>query len=838
MSDEPEAPEAPEAPESAEERPPFAWEYREEFKITGQMREMLNLTKKVAEAEIDRLRRKVDKLTYGSLRSMANNPAWQALQVKIPGKDLLKQVREILETLVIYLEVAKAILNVIKTLLQDIANPIRALVEALIALILSLLEALRRSGFYMWYNFPDLREDPSLKRHAGGYPAFAQRFKGSLLDALDINRPRPIPGFNKGGYLLIVADVQTPARLLRLIQVLIKFFAAGFTTPQYPAPANPKVVLLGDKGDPILAVPAIFEIELKGLAVEWSLGSSTGTPDGGFAGLVNNLANEFIPPKWLIERSSVYPSDRTTSLDGVGQLYIERPDPNLRDPRTGKTVIKASRVFDEYGQPVTLLENAEVISATQATATYILGILGTYRYLDFNVVKDRTYWYRIRAFSGDLDWDPETFKVNFTQANIKEDPNRTGVYYLEWPSKNPNDRVVMGQPSPLLSGKVPTLPKFDVLENLRRIFLLAFSLNFQLPLPLKQATKVDPGTGKLVPVVDSAGYPVYVSLFDANGNPKPGSGVQIGQGSLSNESGILGALLASPRVTLTTVAAADLTTSDLKPDRDFPWCAASVRLQAARLANNYASLMLEAGGPFIEQFRVFMQGPLPAGKTTDEDLNSGQSVIKSANTLEKLVFALTYIETLPGIPEVQQTTAIRNEFTWITNLPTVRTYGTAFDDPVVRKNVLAAVTFVQALGYQGQPPDWGRASLLQDIVPWSGQIIYKLLAKIQALLDAFNGIIADIVKFIDLIIRKIDALEKFIEFLISILNFIEQLSAGFYLLFATGLTNGVADWFAAIDNSVGDKPKSTADGGYTGGMCLAYLAPDVTPIETALKLIF
>lgn len=50
----------------AGERPPPTWEYREEFRINAQMREMLHLAKKVTEAEIDRLRRKVEKLTYGS----------------------------------------------------------------------------------------------------------------------------------------------------------------------------------------------------------------------------------------------------------------------------------------------------------------------------------------------------------------------------------------------------------------------------------------------------------------------------------------------------------------------------------------------------------------------------------------------------------------------------------------------------------------------------------------------------------------------------------------------------------------------------------------------------
>ena len=226
-----------------------------------------------------------------------------------------------------------------------------------------------------------------------------------------------------------------------------------------------------------------------------------------------------------------------------------------------------------------------------------------------------------------------------------------------------------------------------------------------------------------------------------------------------------------------------------------------------------------------------MQGPLPFGPPKDTRLTSeGWSTIKDANTLEKLVFGLTATKPQPTVPEVNPITAIKNEFKWeITSEGQARTYNLAWSDSNVRKNILAAVNFLKTLGYQGQPPDWTRISLLQDLLPWSGQIIYEMLAKIQALIDAFNGLLDDIVKFIDMIIRKIDALEKFIQFIIEILNFIEQLSAGFYLLFATGLNNGVADWFAAIDNSTGDKPKSTADGGYTAGLCLAYLAPSVAP---------
>lgn len=64
----PEEPQSSEAApeEASSESPRFDWEYRTEFRITSQMREVVKLTKAVAESEIERLRRKLEKLTYGS----------------------------------------------------------------------------------------------------------------------------------------------------------------------------------------------------------------------------------------------------------------------------------------------------------------------------------------------------------------------------------------------------------------------------------------------------------------------------------------------------------------------------------------------------------------------------------------------------------------------------------------------------------------------------------------------------------------------------------------------------------------------------------------------------
>jgi hypothetical protein len=57
MADTDDTKEAPKPPE---------WERRENLAINERMKEVLLLTKQVAEKEIESLRRKLDKLTYGS----------------------------------------------------------------------------------------------------------------------------------------------------------------------------------------------------------------------------------------------------------------------------------------------------------------------------------------------------------------------------------------------------------------------------------------------------------------------------------------------------------------------------------------------------------------------------------------------------------------------------------------------------------------------------------------------------------------------------------------------------------------------------------------------------
>jgi hypothetical protein len=155
----------------------------------------------------------------------------------------------------------------------------------------------------------------------------------------------------------------------------------------------------------------------------------------------------------------------------------------------------------------------------------------------------------------------------------------------------------------------------------------------------------------------------------------------------------------------------------------------------------------------------------------------------------------------------------------------------------VRLNLLAVVNFLKSFTLGGAPVDWISVVPLRDIVPWAGQIIFDLLDKINALLDAFQGVIDEINNFIALLERKINALEDFIRSLIDILNFIESLEFAAHFLNVSGIQGDAAEWLNAIETAGGDPPPNDPTH-YSAGIALAYVAPNVEAFTKAFQIIF
>lgn len=698
---------------------------------------------------------------------------WKSLAIQVPGKDLLESTRSVLETLVTFLEILKALLQVVQAFLIDFGNPVRALVEALIALIKQLFESLKQTGLFYYEDVPNPLIDPGFYRHVGGYQAFTQRFIGSLHDGRDPFRPQPAPGLTKSGFLMIVADAESVFGLLRLLKILMRFFGREFSAPMYAPPGNPKVLLAGAKvnssavaqTDPILQVASVFGAQLKGLVVEWGPSSNTIPPTPDFEDLVASAAAEFVPQKFLIERSSKPPELVTHTVE------------TTHEDKRGRPIKRKVRLKDENGDLVKKFEEYHVIDPGALTIAK-----SKFRWFDSDAKEDVTYYYRIRAFSGDLD-------VSGTTLNYREPVFENGEWLLKWPSKNPDDPVVMGRPTGVLTGRVPKLPPgFDVIANLEKLFLTAYSLGFHLP--------VSPG-----------------AKFDAQGRPAPGTeGIQVGRGSLLNKGGVLSGVL-PPLPNASEVSKADSVTGE---HPELMHTQTLTVFQAKRMAQAVATSLLEtAGAP--ESFRATMQGPAPNTIAPPAGTN-----LVGATTIEKQVFGFTAVA--DGFPRTFDAAAYK-------------TYTFGHDDVSFRLNILSAVRFILSFSLGGQPPDWRSVSLLRDIVPWSGQFIYDLLARIDALLAAFQGIVDEIKAFIDLIIRKIDVLERFLKYLIQILNFLDAFSAGFYLLKVPSTDGGVADWVSQVQNAGGSPPPS-GPGGYTGGIVLAWAAPNIGAFTQAIDILF
>lgn len=762
---------------------------------------------------------------------------WKSFIIQVPGKDFLEPVREVLETLLIFLEIAKVLLETLKAFLVDFGNPIKALVEALIKLIEELFLALKTSGMFMYLDVPNPVLDPNFNLQFGGFRAFTDRFKGSLFDTRDFNRPQPRSGSTQSGFVILMVDASDPFRLIRLINNLLRFFSQEFAAPRFEAARNFQAIPAGAEGDPILRLADVFTSidsdfgsaslgPFQKVQLSWTLPTSSEAPDAGFADVVSKVAAEFIPPSWVIEKSvDVNPASQKIAIedlsdpDSTGLVEFDR-ETTFTVGLGGRfvadePVVRRTMLTDDKGEPFIKFQKYIVVGA----ATNILGQLGKFRYLDDDVEFDKTYYYRVRAFSGDLLQENAGLDVN-SDNRLQNLPTNTkdlkkafgkgsNIQAFKWPATG-DTTIVMGKPSPIIAVRIPTdFGDFNAVEVLKALFKTAFGLDFH------QELARDPATGEVTSQFDDSGIPIA---------PTPVT--EIGKSSLTNVAGALVGISAIPVLgTLSDIEGlSDDEFQQLGASQlNLPHAQFNVRRQAARAANIVTSAMLQAGSDLVFQFRDLMRGPLPRGPINDAVVN-----LKDADTLEEVVFAWTK---LPNAPDEEEPDP---------DAPSIEsaavTFINGYQAANLRLNILEAINFIKSFTLGGVPPDWFSIVPLRDIIPWSGQFLYDLLDKIQALIDAFNGFLDEIRAFIDLLIRKIDALERFIQFLIEILNFIESLQIGAYLLSATGLSS-LGDWISAVDNAGGEPPPNNP-GGYSAGLALAYVAPDVAAFEAAFGLIF
>lgn len=682
---------------------------------------------------------------------MAN---WKTFEVQVPGKDLLEPVREGMEVMLVTLDTLQAILDTLKVFLVDFGNPMRSLVEALIRLVEEAILAMKATECAALYHVPNPVIDPNFQLNTG-YGSFVDTFKQSLYDTRDMWRPQPRIGSTKGGFALLMVQADSPYALLERVKVLMSFFSKEFTAPRYEAPLGFSAFPVGSDGDAILSVAGLFNNPPEAVELKWSLPSSCETPDPGFSDLVNRAAHEFYPPKWLIEKSTINPAASKISIDQIwtpevaGQVEFTR---EVTVAGTSQTASKWETLRDQFGEPVVKFTEYKVLN--QLDLSSIAGMTGTVRYIDSDIEPNTTYYYRVRALSGDLaftsdgqlDWgDPKAL-------------NSRDVPCVPWPGD-----AMPGKATSIVQVTLPKeIPDFDVVDNLRRLFQTAYSLDFH--------------------------------RNDADLN-------FIGQGLLLNLAGTVGPYLFHDTFAQAQAISADASNADSinLPCREY-----QVLRQSAKVSDAVASSLVQQSA-MVLQFRDLMQRP----RTLLGEGSLEAALQRYASTAEE---------------EPDQGTAV-----WA--------FVEGFDDDDFRAAVVEAVTLLKDTVGAGMPPDWVSVNVLRDIVPWSGQILYEILDKVQALYDAAAGVVSEINGFIDLLSRKIDTLERTLEFLISLLDIVESLQLGAYVLYVPEVEGGVEEWVRMVDEATGAPPLEGSDG-YAAGVAMAYVAPNVDAFKSAFSLIF
>lgn len=125
---------------------------------------------------------------------MADAPGtWGGLQIRltIPEvTDVVSALGSVLDLINTALDLGLTILQVVKTFTPPVLNPIKALLDELIALCRSALVDLRQLGLYAHFgDFKLLNSRASMGRLKGGYSAYQRRMITRLTDRRDLRRP-------------------------------------------------------------------------------------------------------------------------------------------------------------------------------------------------------------------------------------------------------------------------------------------------------------------------------------------------------------------------------------------------------------------------------------------------------------------------------------------------------------------------------------------------------------------------------------------------------------------------------------------------------------------------
>lgn len=206
-------------------------------------------------------------------------PSLKPLTDKI--EPVLNPVLSVIDATITVLNIAQKILNIIKAFLIGILDPLRPIVEAIIAEIRALINDLRQLGFYIHGDWDLFDSKTYFEDLLGGYAKYEQRMLGRLLDTRDPGRPDFSPQSSVIG-LFLYATSGDVGVLIEIIKKIVDFFGQqqlmGDASP-FPPPQTPEVLYSSENflGMPIYVETDKLKERPSKISVTWTYPQSAGT---------------------------------------------------------------------------------------------------------------------------------------------------------------------------------------------------------------------------------------------------------------------------------------------------------------------------------------------------------------------------------------------------------------------------------------------------------------------------------------------------------------------------------------------------------------------------------
>lgn len=169
---------------------------------------------------------------------MATETGWSTLQPGLPETitSLATAVDTLVEALLVILDLARAVLNVVQAFMVGLIDPITAIIDAIIAEIEGLLSDIRQVGVYF---AGDLYVEPPFEALLGGFAAYERRMVGRLIDRTDPTRPSFTSRTTVVAVFLYASfDVTTLRQVTAFLSLVRQFFGLPGRTRAYTIPVG------------------------------------------------------------------------------------------------------------------------------------------------------------------------------------------------------------------------------------------------------------------------------------------------------------------------------------------------------------------------------------------------------------------------------------------------------------------------------------------------------------------------------------------------------------------------------------------------------------------------